>query len=626
MSAQPEQAARETRWVDPRVLVTRANVRAVAEPDPELVASIRVHGILQPPLVYPDGEDLVLIAGHRRTAAAIAVGLERIEVVVGPRMDDQLRIAAQVSENTNRAGLRAVEISDAVEQMALLGVPAGQIAKAAGLRKAQVEAARKVAAANKAVKEAIIEAPELTLDQAAELTSWGEDPDAVADLLAAAEDGEVSFAHTRSRLADQRERREAIKAAEDGWIAKGYLVIQPEGSYEKLPPGAAYVRDLADADGKPLLTGWSGVSEGHATCPDRAVFVNRWRPDDATEVCLDPKGNNHPKAPSHHTANTAAAAKAGAERSTVIANNKSWKLATGVREGHLGSFIRAGKFSPALVDALHRHLITHPDHLDMTWKRQLFFTLLAFPGSGVAKAEARNGLLKTTVDPTVAANRVTGQLLAAVADAAERSLGNSTWRNPNAAGTEYLTLLVTHTGYQLADIEVTAMKATNPKWAPPKESAARTPTTSKAAKQDHRAHGSHGRARRHAQAHRNRPDHPGRSPRRGREEAPGRRPGPVAGGPWKWPAPGRWSNWRCAPTACSPWPTAWTRTWTPSGPRRSPPGRPPTPPTGTASRSAPTSWGSRGRTATCAAMAAAGTGTRRGRCAHRHARSRRCRP
>jgi hypothetical protein len=40
MSAQPEPTARETRWVDPRAPVTRANVRTVAEPDPELVASI----------------------------------------------------------------------------------------------------------------------------------------------------------------------------------------------------------------------------------------------------------------------------------------------------------------------------------------------------------------------------------------------------------------------------------------------------------------------------------------------------------------------------------------------------------------------------------------------------------
>ena len=475
MSAQPEQT-RETRWVDPRALITRANVRTVAQSDPELVASIRVHGILQPPLVYADGADLVLVAGHRRTAAAIEAGLERIEVVVGPRLDDQLRIAAQVSENTNRAGLRAVEVSDAVEQMTLLGVPAGQIAKAAGLRKSQVDAARKVAAANQAVKQAILEAPELTLDQAAELTAWGDDPDAVADLLAAAEEGDVSFAHTQARLAEARERQAAISAAEDGWIAQGYLVLAPEGHTEKLPPGAAYVRDLAAADGTPLLKGWSGVSPGHATCPDRAVFVNRWRPEDANEVCLDPKKNNHPRAPTHQSTNAAAQAKAGQERATVIANNKSWKLATGVREAHLAGFIRAGKSSTGLVDALHRHLVAHPGHLEDTWHRQLFFTLLDFTGSGVAKAEGRNGLLKTTVDPTVPANRVTGQLLAAVADAAERSLANSTWRHPNPGGTEYLALLVGHTGYQLSDIEVTAMKATNPTWTPPRSTPGATRT------------------------------------------------------------------------------------------------------------------------------------------------------
>ena len=477
MSAQPEQT-RETRWVDPRALITRANVRTVAQPDPELVASIRVHGILQPPLVYADGDDLVLVAGHRRTAAAIEAGLERIEVVVGPRLDDQLRIAAQISENTNRAGLRPVEVSDAVEQMALLGVPAGQIAKAAGLRRSQVEAARRVAAANQAVKQAIIEAPELTLDQAAELTSWGDDPDAVADLLAAAEDGAVSFAHTQARLAEAKERQAAITTAEDGWIAKGYLVLAPEGYSEKLPPGAAYVRDLAGADGTPLLKGWSGVCQGHATCPDRAVFVNRWRPEDANEVCLDPKKNNHPKAPTHQSSNASAQQKAGQERATVIANNKSWKLATGVREGHLAGFLRVGKFSPGLVDALHRHLVAHPGHLEDPWHRQLFFTLLDFTGSGVAKGEGRNGLLKTTVDPTVPGNRVTGQLLAAVADAAERSLANSTWRHPNTGGTDYLTLLVAHTGYQLSDIEVTAMKATNPTWTPPRT----TPPATRTAK------------------------------------------------------------------------------------------------------------------------------------------------
>jgi hypothetical protein len=119
----------------------------------------------------------------------------------------------------------------------------------------------------------------------------------------------------------------------------------------------------------------------------------------------------------------------------------------------------------------------------------LFFTLLDFTGSGVAKAEGRNGLLKTTVDPTVPGNRVTGQLLAAVADAAERSLANSTWRHPNPGGTDYLTLLVGHTGYQLSDIEVTAMKATTPRTATPLVDVRATPATPTATKPGRRASG-----------------------------------------------------------------------------------------------------------------------------------------
>jgi ParB family chromosome partitioning protein len=465
MSAQPEPTARETRWVDPRALVTRANVRTVAEPDPELVASIQANGIIQPPVVYADGADLVLIAGHRRTAAAIAAGLERIEVVIGPRLDEQARLAAQVSENTNRAGLRAVEVSDAVEQMALLGVPAGQIAKAAGLRKAQVEAARRVAAANKVVKDAIIEAPELTLDQAAELTSWADDPDAVADLLSAAEDGEVSFAHTQARLSDARERATQLAATVEEWTAKGYQVLNPDGRPINLPAGAAYVNDLVDGQGTKVGAGYYGVGEALAASPDRAVVVSAYRTDSVQEVCLNPKANGLSKAPSPYA--SARPAVDRDERVTVIANNKLWKVAAGVRHAHVGSFIRAGKFSPALVDALHRHLLTHPDHLDVAWKRKLFFKVLDFPGSGVAKSENKYGMLTTTIDPDVPANRVTGQLLAAVVDAAERSLENSTWRSSNAAGTAYLTLLVAHTGYQLSDVEVQAMKATDPKWKPP---------------------------------------------------------------------------------------------------------------------------------------------------------------
>ncbi len=73
-------------------------------------------------------------------------------------------------------------------------------------------------------------------------------------------------------------------------------------------------------------------------------------------------------------------------------------------------------------------------------------------------------------------NRFTGLPLAAAADVAEKSLGVTTWRgsNPGAAG--WLGLLVAHTGYQLAGIEVTAMKATTPGWKPPRPARAAAPT------------------------------------------------------------------------------------------------------------------------------------------------------
>ena len=134
-----------------------------------------------------------------------------------------------------------------------------------------------------------------------------------------------------------------------------------------------------------------------------------------------------------------------------------------------------------------------------------------------------------------------------MADAAERSLGNSTWRESNAAaGTEYLTLLVAHTGYQLSAIEVTAMKATNPTWTPPKESSTRTATTAGSAKRAAAGGGTPFLSRRwrvptHRALPRRRPGLRPRVPRPRRappaphpgpdgHEAAEQRPRPVAGG------------------------------------------------------------------------------------------------
>lgn len=480
-----EPLARATRWVDPRDLITRANVRAVAVPDPELVASVRVHGVLQPPVVYEDGDQLVLLAGHRRTAAAIAAGRERIEVVVGPRLDEADRVAAQVSENTNRAGLRVVEVASAVAQMTLLGVPAGQIAKAAGLRAAQVAAARAVAEADARVSEAIIDAPDLTLEQAAALTDWGQDPDAVADLLAAAELGPVAFEHQRARLESRRETEQAYTAAAAEWTARGYQVLPPDVG-GKLPTGAGYVRDLATADGTRLATGYYGVTAEHAACAGRAVLISTWRPESVQEVCTDPKGNGHTRAPAGYAGT--AAPREQADRAEVIARNKDFKAATTVRHAHLGAFIRAGRFSQALVTAVHVHLLTHPRALD-TPRGALFGTLTDFTTSGATTTETAYGTIQRGINAGAPANRVTGLLLAHIAEAGEKALAESTWRHPNPSAADWLKLLVAHTGYQLADIETTAVTRTDPTWTPPPATASAVPAAARAVSSTGRARG-----------------------------------------------------------------------------------------------------------------------------------------
>ncbi len=108
----------ELRTVDPRALRTNpANPRrtlASPEADAMLAASIAAIGIIQPPLVRTDGEELVIVAGHRRVAAAIATDLAEIQVLVAETADGSDDMRA-LSENIVRAALNPVDQWRAVE-------------------------------------------------------------------------------------------------------------------------------------------------------------------------------------------------------------------------------------------------------------------------------------------------------------------------------------------------------------------------------------------------------------------------------------------------------------------------------------------------------------------------------
>lgn len=103
-------------WVSHEQLTTLPQVRTEANPkaDQELQESIAQFGIMQPLLVRPkDGGGYVVVAGHRRLAAATALGLTRIPVLCREVEGDEL-VAQQLVENIQRAGLSLADVADGV--------------------------------------------------------------------------------------------------------------------------------------------------------------------------------------------------------------------------------------------------------------------------------------------------------------------------------------------------------------------------------------------------------------------------------------------------------------------------------------------------------------------------------
>ena len=79
----------------------------------DLADSITSRGVLEPVLVRRHGDGYELIAGERRTRAAIQAGLERIPAVI-LEVGDQEALEISIMENLQREDLNAVEETEAV--------------------------------------------------------------------------------------------------------------------------------------------------------------------------------------------------------------------------------------------------------------------------------------------------------------------------------------------------------------------------------------------------------------------------------------------------------------------------------------------------------------------------------
>jgi ParB family chromosome partitioning protein len=82
----------------------------------DLAASIKRHGVVQPLVVTPDGDNYTLIAGERRWRASRLAGLEAVPAVIRTSQElEQLEIA--LIENVQRVDLNPLEQAVSIERL-----------------------------------------------------------------------------------------------------------------------------------------------------------------------------------------------------------------------------------------------------------------------------------------------------------------------------------------------------------------------------------------------------------------------------------------------------------------------------------------------------------------------------
>ena len=79
----------------------------------ELAASIREHGVVQPLVVVPRGENFEVVAGERRLRAARLAGLSTVPVVVREKPSDRDLLELALVENLQREDLNPMEEAEA---------------------------------------------------------------------------------------------------------------------------------------------------------------------------------------------------------------------------------------------------------------------------------------------------------------------------------------------------------------------------------------------------------------------------------------------------------------------------------------------------------------------------------
>ncbi len=472
--------AEEFLHLDPADIIIGTNVRTDLRPDhKEFRKSIKERGVIEAVTVYRnDNGQYVLLRGQRRTVTAADVGTPTglIPARVVPQPAETDRIGDQMVENIHRAGMRETEIVAGVEQLALLGVSAAQIAKRTSIDRPTVNAALAVTKADQTRNR--LDSGDLTLEEAAIFAEFEHDPEAV-ERLEYAKRFRRSLTHEAQQLRDEVAEREADAAEVERLRAEGLPILSAEEVAEA--DAVLRIERLGTEDGELLPEEeWPNVPGA------RVQVVKEWvYPEDEDD---EEHEDDEPAEPYQQyvpvwvvtdldasglrrrgggSSSTASADEGGEseeeaearreERRRVIANNKAWASAETVRREWLATFV-ARKTAPKGAEALiceavvtgHHSLSKAMDH-----RHPMLFTLLGIdvPTGYYGAGHDECHKIATKASAPKAATMTT---LAAVVAAWEATTGKHSWRNPTAWDARVLGALV-EWGYQPSEVERTLL-------------------------------------------------------------------------------------------------------------------------------------------------------------------------
>ena len=171
----------------------------------ELSASIREHGVLQPILVRPLGENRYqLIAGERRWRASREAGLDTIPALVD-EIDDDTALEISIIENLQREDLSPLEEAAMYDRMVHdHGYSIRKLAEKLGKDKGYLENRLRLADAPEEIRQ-LVSLRKDTLSHAYELLKV-DDPKKRRKLAAQVASGELSLVKLKERIEGRRAR------------------------------------------------------------------------------------------------------------------------------------------------------------------------------------------------------------------------------------------------------------------------------------------------------------------------------------------------------------------------------------------------------------------------------------